>query len=80
MQLTDYEQKAIVKLGQSIHEAKWSNEGLVELIKLCGEYLNVSTVPDYCARTGMSYPGAIKPARGRQVIDLFGARFIIDNE
>lgn len=34
MQLSDYEINAIRKLGQAIHEGKWSNAGLVELIKL----------------------------------------------
>lgn len=35
-QLTDYEMNAINKLGETIHQGKWSNDGLVELIKLCG--------------------------------------------
>ena len=48
MQLTEYEQKALQELGQSIQSGQWSNDGLVELIKLSGEFLNLKTIPDYC--------------------------------
>ena len=32
-QLSEYEQLALNKLGQSIHDGKWSNTGLVQLKK-----------------------------------------------
>ena len=78
--LNEYEALALKKLGQTIQEGKWSNAGLVQLIKLSGEFLNIKTVPDYCKYAGMSYPGAIKPVKGRKVENIFNVKFIIDNE
>ena len=78
--LNEYEASALKKLGQTIQDGKWSNDGLVELIKLSGEFLNLRTVPDYCRETGISYPGAIKPAKGRRLESLFNVKFIIDND
>lgn len=78
--INEYEASVLKKLGQSIQEGRWSNEGLVELIKLEGEYLNLRTVPDYCTETGMSYPGAIKETKTRKVREIFNVKFIIDND
>lgn len=81
MQLSEYEQKALQKLGETIQSGQWSNAGLVELIKLVGnDFLNLKTVPDYCKATGLSYPGAIKPAKGRKLEIIFNVKFIIDND
>ena len=80
MQLTEYEQKALQKLGQSIQSGQWSNDGLVELIKLSGEFLNLKTIPDYCTDTGMSYQGAMKPTSKRKIEILFNVKFVIDND
>lgn len=77
--ISDYEEKSLKKIEESIRIGKWSNQGLVELIKLSGEYLNLKTITDYCQQTGMSYPGAIKNTKNRKNINLFNAKFIIDN-
>ena len=77
MQLSDYEINAIKKLGQAIHEGKWSNAGLVELIKLEGEYLNLKTIPRYAESVGKSYPGIVKT---KEVTHLFDVKWIIDND
>ena len=76
-QLSEYETKALAKLGQSIHEGKWTNGGLVKLIKLAGEYLNLQTIPKYAKVKGKSYPGVIKT---REVTEIFDVKFIIDND
>ena len=78
-QLTDYEMNAINKLGETIHKGKWSNDGLVELIKLSGDYLNLKTVPDYCKDNDISYTGAVKQSKKRSSIILFNTKFILDN-
>ena len=78
--LTEYETLALKKLGESIHHGNWSNNGLVELIKLSGEYLNLRTIPYYCKQTGISYPGAIKETKTRKVREIFNVKFIIDND
>jgi hypothetical protein len=77
MQLTEYEQKAIHKLGQAIHEGRWSNAGLVELIKLEGDYLNLKTIPRYAKSVGKTYPGVVKT---REITNLFDVKWIIDND
>ncbi|HAQ21133.1 MAG TPA: hypothetical protein DCR40_18150 [Prolixibacteraceae bacterium] len=77
MQLTDYEYNAIAKLGRAIHDGKWSNAGLVELIKLEGDYLNLKTIPRYAKSVGKSYPGVVK---AREITHLFDVKWIIDND
>lgn len=76
-QLTDYERLALNKLGESIHNGKWSNDGLVQLIILLGEYLNLQTIPNYCKDHNITYSGAKK---FRKVTEIFKTKYIIDNE
>jgi hypothetical protein len=78
--LSEYESLALNKLNQSIFDGKWSNVGLIELIKLCGDHLNLETIPDYAKRNNISYPGACKDSKYRKNIELFNVKFIIDNE
>lgn len=75
--MSEYEQKSLDKLGQTIQDSKWSNEGLVKLIELAGSYLNLETIPQYASRTGMSYPGV---KNHRKTITVFNQKFVIDNE
>lgn len=77
MQLSDYEQKSLEKLGETIQIGKWTNAGLVQLIELCGDFLNIKTIPDYAKETGLSYNGAKK---FRNVKTIFNTKFIIDNK
>ena len=78
--LSEYEALALNKLGQTIQDGKWSNEGLVQLIKLSGEYLNIQTRSDYCERTGKSYQAVKKDTKTRKNIEIFNVKFIIDND
>ena len=75
MELSDYEQKALHKLGQSIHSGKWSNIGLVKLIELAGDYLNPLSIQEFADERNISYQAARKH---KQTI-LFRQKFIIDN-
>lgn len=76
MQLTEYEQKAINKLGQSIHDGKWSNSGMVKLIELLGDYLNPLSIQEFADHRHISYQAARKH---KQTI-LFRQKFITDND
>lgn len=76
-ELTEYERNALNKLGQSIIDGKWSNTGLVELIKLSGDFLNIKTIPNYAKSVGKTYPGVLKT---KKVTEIFNVKFIIDNE
>lgn len=54
-----------------------NNESLVQIIELCGNYLNLQTISDYAKVNNLSYNGAKKH---RKCIKLFKVKFIIDNE
>ena len=74
--LTKYEKDSLNKLGQSIQEGKWNNKGLVQIIELAGDFLNLQTIPDYCKANKISYNGAKKC---RTKVTIFGVNFIIYN-
>jgi len=76
MQLSEYEQKAINKLGESIHLGKWSNQGMVQLIELVGDYLNPLAIQEYADAHGISYQGA----RKHRQTEILRQKRIIDND
>lgn len=53
------------------------NNSLVEFIQLSGSFLNLKTIPDYAKENNMSYEGVKK---GRNIKEIFGVKFVIDNE
>jgi len=75
--LTDYEQKSLEKLGESLQNGKWSNDGMVQLVELVGGYLNAKPIAAYATDNGMSYNGVKKC---RKVIEIMNVKFVIDNE
>lgn len=79
MQLSDYENKSLQKLGESIHSGRWSNDGLVKLIELAGDYLNLKTVPDYAKANSISDVAARKNTKHRENRSIFNVKFVIDN-
>lgn len=74
--LSDYEVLALNKLGESIHKGKWTNEGLVQLIELAGDFLNLQTIPDYAKSNRLTYNGVKKT---REIREIFKVKFVIDN-
>ena len=76
-QLSEYENKALQKLGETIHDGKWSNEGLVQLIELAASFLNLQTIQQYANSKGKTYNG-IKKTKETTVI--LGNKYIIDND
>lgn len=75
--MTEYQSNSLQKLVESIQQGKWDNDGLVQLIELCGSYLNLQTISDYAKQNKISYNGAKK---FRNVKKIFNVNFIIDNE
>jgi hypothetical protein len=75
-QLSEYENIALKKLGETIHLGKWSNDGMVKLIELIGEYLNPLSIQEFADEKGISYQAARKH---KQTI-LFRQKFIVDND
>ena len=53
------------------------NESLVQLIALCGDLLNLKTIPNYAKEKGLSYNGV---KHNRYIRVLFNVKFVIDNE
>jgi len=76
-ELTEYESNSIDKLAESIHNGKWSNDGLVELFKLIGDYCNLKTISDYAKENNMSYQGV---KDHRRIETIFNTKFVIDND
>lgn len=76
-QLTKYESDSLKKLGQTIHEGKWSNAGLVQLIELSLGYLNPISLQKYADKQWISYNGALKR---KLHIEILGTKYIFDNE
>jgi len=54
-----------------------TNNDLLHIIELSGAFLNLQTIADYARSQNISYNGA---KHHRQVHQLFGVKFIIDNE
>ena len=77
MELSQYEKTALNKLGQTIHEGKWSNTGLVQLIELAATFLQIKPIQQYADENNLSYNGAKKR---EEVITALGHKYIIDNE
>ena len=64
-------------LSERIESGELTNNELVQLIAHLGMYLNLQTIPDYAKENNISYNGAKK---FRNVVKIFGVKFIIDNE
>jgi hypothetical protein len=64
-------------LSQRIESGQLSNEDIVQIIEYCGAYLNLRTISDYAKENNLSYNGTKK---FRKNIELFGVKFIVDNE
>jgi hypothetical protein len=79
MELSEYEINSLNKLEKTIVSGQWSNDGLVKLIELAGEYLNISTISNYAKKNNMQYQGAMKDTAYRKNVTIFDVKFIIDN-
>ena len=72
--MTDYELNSIDRLDETIQDGRWSDEGLVQLIKLAGRHIGLMTIPAYAKVNSMSYPGV---RDYRKIETIFGVRFVI---
>jgi len=74
--MTDYEINTLNRIGQLVQEGKLSNEFLVNTCKLCADFLNLQKVAEYAKEKGISRQAAYK----HDVVEIFGTKFVIDNE
>ena len=63
-------------IQQQFESGKLNNDNLVQIIEHIGGLLNLQTISDYAKENSMSYNGVKK---FRNVINLFGVKFVIDN-
>lgn len=64
------------RLSELVNNGEIDNDGLVQIIELAGSFLNLKTRSAYSKDNGLSYNGA---KNFRQNIELFGVKFIVDN-
>jgi len=50
---------------------------LVQIIELCEDYLKLKTISNYAKENELSYNGV---KNNRTIKELFGAKFVIDND
>jgi hypothetical protein len=74
--MTKKERDTLMQLQQMITTEDVSNAFLVQLIELGGEYLNLSTIPDYAKKNNLSYNGV---KNNREIKQIFNVKFVIDN-
>jgi len=68
--------KVTKRIGEMTQSGELSNEDLVQIIELCGIYLNIRTIPNYAKENGLTYNGVKKT---RNIVNVFGQKFVIDN-
>ena len=66
-------------VSKKIQNNGLTNDDLVELIKLCGAYLNLRTIPDYAKDEKISYQGVLK-RKNIEIVKIFNTKYVIDNE
>jgi hypothetical protein len=69
--------KLLSFVSQKFESDDLDNESLVQLIELCGMYLNLQTIPNYAKSNNITYNGAKKC---RNVREIIGVKFVIDND
>jgi hypothetical protein len=74
--MSEYEINSIQKLEKTIIDGKWSNDGLIQLIELCGGFLNLMTISEYAQKNKLSYNGV---KNNRNIIVLFNNKYVVDN-
>lgn len=77
MQNIELKDKLILNVMKGVDNNLLSNDDLIEIIQTCGSYLNLRTISDYAKKNSISYNGA---KNFRNKAELFGVKFIIDND
>ena len=68
--------KLLIFVSEKFMNDELDNDSMIQLIELCGGYLNLQTISDYAKANGISYNGA---RDHRKNITLFNTKFIVDN-
>lgn len=73
--MTKKEETVLQRIEELTYKGEITNGCLVEIIELCGKYLNLETISNCAKREGKSYNGILKT---RKIITLFGIKFVIE--
>jgi hypothetical protein len=76
MKTPENTRKLLDFVGEKFESRQINNDSLVQLIELCGSYLNLQTIANYAKTHNMSYNGVKKC---RKVVVLFNNKYVIDN-
>jgi hypothetical protein len=69
--------KLINFVSSKFEKGELDNDSLVQLIELCGNYLNLQDIPTYAKNNNLSYNGV---KNYRQIKIILGKKFVIDND
>jgi hypothetical protein len=75
--MSDLKDKIIINIHKGMNSNMLSNDDMVQIIEVCGSYLNIKTIPDYATQNNLSYNGA---KNHRNVRKIFNVRFVIEND
>ena len=62
---------------EKMQAGELDNGDLVQLIELCGDFLNLKTIPDYAKENNLSYNGV---KNHRNIVVIFNVKFVLDND
>ena len=74
--MIEKQQEIIDLISNNFQNNNIDNSDLVQIIELCGNYLNLQTISDYAKNNNISYNGVKKC---RKIIKLFNVKLVIDN-
>lgn len=69
--------KLLEYITKVVMKDELENDALVQIIELCGEFLQLKSIQKCADDNGKSYNGIKKT---RNVIELFNNKYIIDNQ
>ena len=76
MKTTENTEKLLKFISDKFENHEIDNDSLVQIIELCGNYLNLQKIADYAKKNNLSYNGVKKC---RTIKTIFNTKFVIDN-
>ena len=77
METIENTKKLIKFVSSKFENDELNNDSLVQLIELCGCYLNLQDIPSYAKKYDLSYNGV---KNHRQIKVILNKKFVIDND
>ena len=75
---TENTKKLINFIGVKFQNGELENDGLVQIIELANNFLNLTTISEYAKQVGKSYNGV---KRFKKIdIEIGGVKFIVNND